>query len=138
VISAQRLLAMMNGEDVSLGVLAELVEFDQAIAATVLRMARPWTYAGSRPPDAVRDAVLRLGTVPLLNMVLGDYLTRIKASAPLYDLSEDDPWAHAAAAQLAVRAIAQECPHARLLDAVVIANVVAKTSVSAWAPRGSI
>ena len=86
---------------------AELVEFDQAIAATVLRMARSWTYAGSRPPDTVRDAVLRLGTVPLLNMVLGDYLTHIKASAPLYDVSEDDLWAHAAAAQLAVRAIGQ-------------------------------
>jgi putative nucleotidyltransferase with HDIG domain len=77
-------------------------------------MARSWAYAGSRPPETVRDAVVRLGTVPLLNMVLGDYLLRIKTSAPLYDLSEDDLWAHAAAAQLAVRAIAQECPDARL------------------------
>jgi HD-like signal output (HDOD) protein len=48
-VTAQRLLAMMNGEDVSLARIAELVEFDQAIAATVLRMARSWTYAGSRP-----------------------------------------------------------------------------------------
>jgi putative nucleotidyltransferase with HDIG domain len=113
-VTAQRLLALMNGEEVSLAKIAELVEFDQAIAAAVLRMARSWTYAGSRPPETVRDAVLRLGTVPLLNMVLGDYLTRIKTSAPLYDLSEDDLWAHAAAAQLAVRAITQECPGTRL------------------------
>ncbi len=113
-VTAQRLLALMNGEDVSLARIAELVEFDQAIAAAVLRMARSWAYAGSRPPETVRDAVLRLGTVPLLNMVLGDYLTRIKTSAPLYDLSEDDLWAHAAAAQLAVRAITQECPGAQL------------------------
>jgi len=113
-VTAQRLLALMNGEDVSLTRIAELVEFDQAIAAAVLRMARSWAYAGSRPPETVRDAVLRLGTVPLLNMVLGDYLTRIKTSAPLYDLSEDDLWPHAAPAQLAVRAIAQECPQANL------------------------
>ena len=113
-VTAQRLLALMNGEDVSLARIAELVEFDQAIAAAVLRMARSRAYAGSRPPETVRDAVLRLGTVPLLNMVLGDYLTRIKTSAPLYDLSEDDLWAHAAAAQLAVRAITQECPGAQL------------------------
>jgi putative nucleotidyltransferase with HDIG domain len=113
-VTAQRLLALINGEDVSLAQVAELVEFDQAIAATVLRMARSWTYSGSRPPETVRDAVLRLGTVPLLNAVLGDYLTRIKTSAPLYDLSEDDLWAHAAAAQFAVRAIAQECPAAQL------------------------
>jgi len=113
-VTAQRLLALMNGEDVSLSKIAELVEFDQVIAASVLRMARSWAYAGSRPPDTVRDAIIRLGTVPLLNMVLGDYLTRIKTSAPLYDLSEDDLWAHAAAAQLAVRAITQECPSAKL------------------------
>ena len=113
-VTAQRLLALMNGEEVSLAKIAELVEFDQAIAAAVLRMARSWAYAGSRPPETVRDAVLRLGTVPLLNMLLGDYLTRIRTSAPLYDLSEDDLWAHAAAAQLAVRAINQECPGAQL------------------------
>lgn len=113
-VTAQRLLALMNGEDVSLTSIAELVEYDQTIAAAVLRLARSWTYAGTRPPETVHDAVLRLGTVPLLNLVLGDYLTRIKAAAPLYDLSEDDLWAHAAAAQFAVRAIAQECPQTRL------------------------
>ena len=56
-VTAQRLLALMNGEDVSLASIAELVEFDQAIAAAVLRMARSWAYAGSRPPETVRDAV---------------------------------------------------------------------------------
>jgi putative nucleotidyltransferase with HDIG domain len=113
-VTAQRLLALTNGEDVSLAKVAELVEYDQTIAAAVLRMARSWMYAGARPPETVRDAVLRLGTVPLLNLVLGDYLTRIKASVPLYDLSEDDLWAHAAAAQLAVRAMTEECRGVRL------------------------
>jgi putative nucleotidyltransferase with HDIG domain len=113
-ITAQRLVALMQGADVSLARIAELVEFDQAIAASVLRMARSWAHAGSRPPETVRDAVVRLGTVPLLNLVLGEYLTRLRTAAPLYDLSEDDLWAHAAAAQLAVRALMQECPSAAL------------------------
>jgi putative nucleotidyltransferase with HDIG domain len=113
-ITAQRLVALMQGADVSLAKIAELVEFDQAIAASVLRMARSWAHAGSRPPETVRDAVVRLGTVPLLNLVLGEYLTRLRTAAPLYDLSEDDLWAHAAAAQLAVRALMQECPSAAL------------------------
>jgi putative nucleotidyltransferase with HDIG domain len=112
--TAQQLLALMNGEDVSVSRIAELVEFDQAIAAAVLRTARSWAYAGATPPETVRDAIVRLGTVPLLNMLLGDYLARIRVSAPLYDLTEDDLWAHAAATQLAVRAIAQECHHVRL------------------------
>ena len=113
-VTAQRLVALMQGADVSLAKIAELVEFDQAIAASVLRMARSWAYGGWRAPETVRDAVVRLGTVPLLNLVLGEYLTRLRTAAPLYDLSEDDLWAHAAAAQLAVRALMQECPAAEL------------------------
>jgi putative nucleotidyltransferase with HDIG domain len=113
-VTAQRLVALMQGEDVSLVKIAELVEFDQAIAASVLRLARSWAHAGARPPETVRDAVVRLGTVPLLNLVLGEYLVRLRTAAPLYDLSEDDLWAHAAAAQLAVRALMQECPSANL------------------------
>jgi putative nucleotidyltransferase with HDIG domain len=113
-VTAQRLVALMQGEDVSLVKMAELVEFDQAIAASVLRLARSWAHAGSRPPETVRDAVVRVGTVALLNLVLGEYLVRLRTAAPLYDLSEDDLWAHAAAAQLAVRALMQECPSANL------------------------
>ena len=113
-VTAQRLVALMQGEDVSLVKIAELVEFDQAIAASVLRLARSWAHAGSRPPETVRDAVVRVGTVPLLNLVLGEYLVRLRTAAPLYDLSEDELWAHAAAAQLAVRALMQECPSAHL------------------------
>jgi HD-like signal output (HDOD) protein len=43
-VTAQRLVALMQGADVSLAKIAELVEFDQAIAASVLRMARSWAY----------------------------------------------------------------------------------------------
>jgi len=113
-VTAQRLVALMQGEEVSLAKIAELVEFDQAIAASVLRLARSWAHGGARPPETVRDAVVRVGTVPLLNLVLGEYLNRLRTAAPLYDLSEDDLWAHAAAAQFAVRALMQECPAAKL------------------------
>ena len=58
-VTAQRLVALMQGEDVSLVKIAELVEFDQAIAASVLRLARSWAHAGSRPPETVRDAVVQ-------------------------------------------------------------------------------
>jgi putative nucleotidyltransferase with HDIG domain len=113
-VTAQRLVALMQGEDVSLARIAELVEFDQVIAASVLRMARSWTYAGSRPPETVRNAVMQIGTVPLLNMLLGEYMSGLRTAAPLYDLTEDDLWSHAAATQLAVRALMQECPSANL------------------------
>ena len=123
-VTAQRLLALMNGEEISASKIAELVEFDQAIAASVLRLARSWAHGGARPPETVRDAVVRLGTVALLNLVLGDYLTRIRRSAPLYDLSEDDLWAHAAASQLAARALMQESPESKLPPVATTAALV--------------
>lgn len=113
-VTAQRLISMMNGEDVSLVKLAELIEFDQAIAAAVLKATRSARFAGYAAPTNVRDAVVRLGTVTLLDLVLEGYLKSLRGTAPLYELGEHDLWLHGAASQLAVRALIVECPEARI------------------------
>ena len=123
-LTAQRLVAMMNGGDVSLAEVAELIEFDQAVVATVLRTARSAAFCGLEPPESVREAVIRLGTARLLDLVLGDHLARLRVAAPLYDLSEDDLWAHAAAAQLAISALREECPALRLPEAAETAALL--------------
>lgn len=114
-ITAQRLLGLLNGEDVSLNAVTDLIEYDQAIAAAVLRAASSVRYAG-RTPATVREAVLLMGTVALLDLVLDGYLKRLRVSAPLYDLSEGELWVHGAAAQLAVRALIEELPDRRIPD----------------------
>ena len=110
-VTAQRLVALINGEDVSLAKVADLIEFDQAIVAAVLRAASTVRYAGHTAPT-VREAVLRLGSVALLDVVLDGYLKKLRVATPLYDLSEQDLWLHGAATQLAVRALAVERPRA--------------------------
>jgi putative nucleotidyltransferase with HDIG domain len=112
-VTAQRLVGLLNGEEVSLAEIAELIEFDQAIAAAVLRTAATVRYASHTMPT-VRDAVLRLGTVALLDLVLDGYLKNLRAAVPMYDLSEQDLWLHGAAAQLAVRALAVQRPQAKI------------------------
>lgn len=111
-VTAQRLVSLLSSDEVSLARVSALIEFDQVIAARVLRMARSAAYAGRMPADTVREAVVRLGTATVLELVLGDYLQRLKVDAPLYDLAEDDLWAHGAAASLAVRALMAERPRA--------------------------
>jgi putative nucleotidyltransferase with HDIG domain len=106
-VTAQRLLGLINHQDVSLAEVAELIEFDQAIAAAVLRAASTMRYASFAAPS-VRDAVLRLGAVALLDLVMEGYLRKLRGGAPAYDLSEQDLWLHGAAAQLAVRALVNE------------------------------
>jgi putative nucleotidyltransferase with HDIG domain len=55
-----------------------------------------------------------MGTVALLDLVLEGYLKKLRTDTPMYDLSEHELWRHAAAAQLAVRALAAERPQARI------------------------
>jgi putative nucleotidyltransferase with HDIG domain len=111
-VTAQRLLALLGGEDVSLAAIADLIEFDQAIVAAVLRAASTVRYPGHTP--TVREAVMRLGTVALLDVVLAGYLKKLRVATPLYDLTEQDLWLHGAATQLAIRALAAERPKAAI------------------------
>jgi putative nucleotidyltransferase with HDIG domain len=112
--TARRLVAALGGDDPALHEVTRLIEFDQAIAAAVLRISRTAACAGMRPPETVREAVFRLGTVRLLNLLLQEYLRRLGTDAPLYDLGEQDLWRHGAAAELAVRALMQERPKASI------------------------
>lgn len=112
-VTASALVGLLGGEDVAVGRIAEVIEFDQAIAAAVLRASSTAAF-GWRTPASVSEAVLRLGTVALLNLVLRSYLARVGKAAPLYDLSEDELWTHGAAAQLAVQSLSEQLPALRL------------------------
>ncbi len=112
-ITAQRLLDMTRGEEVGLAKIAELIELDPVVTAAVLRHASLVRFATAGVPT-VREAVLRMGTVALLDLVLEGYLKKLRVSTPMYRLSEEDLWLHGAASKLAVRALAAERPQARL------------------------
>ena len=113
-LTARRLLELINGKDVSLASIADLIQLDPTIVASVLRAASTIRYAG-RGLTTVREAVFRLGTVALLDVILEGYLVKLLTATPLYDLSEHDLWLHSVASQLAVRALAVERPAARIL-----------------------
>lgn len=122
--TAQAMIASLSGENASLARVATLIEYDQAVASTVLRMAKSGFYAGYVPVDNVRDAVVRLGTQRLLELVLGDYLRTMLVAAPMFDLTEDELWAHGAAASLAVRSLTQQVPRANIPPIAATAALV--------------
>ena len=123
-VTAQALMKAISTGDVSFDKLAGLIELDQAVAANVLRLARSAAYAGRVPATTVRDALVRLGTAALLELVLGEFMKKLRIEAPLYRLSEDDLWLHGAAAQLAVRAIMQERPQSKIPQLAVTAALL--------------
>ena len=123
-VTAQRLMKALDDEEIGPARIAEFVQYDPAVASTVLRVANSAAYGGWNRVDNIRDAVVRLGAARLLDIVIGDYLRKIKANAPLYDLAEDDLWLHSASASLAVKALQKERPRAGIPETASIAALV--------------
>lgn len=103
--TVQQLIVALDDEDTSFGDIGKIIEYDAAIAANILRIANTTLYAGRTRIEEIPDAVVRLGTATLLNIVLGDHLKDLVVSAPLYDLSEDELWLHSAVSSLAAAEI---------------------------------
>jgi putative nucleotidyltransferase with HDIG domain len=122
--TVQRLVVALNEEDVDFDEVVSAVEFDAAVASNILRIANSPVYGGRAEIQHIRDAIVRLGTAALLDIVLVGHLRAIKRPAPLYDLSEDDLWLHGAAASLAVKAITREVEGRRIPPASGIAALI--------------
>jgi putative nucleotidyltransferase with HDIG domain len=110
-VTARKLASMLRDDETSVHEIANVVEYDAAVAANVLRVANSAAYAGRYPVERIRDAVVRLGTANLLTIVLGEFLRVFKVAAPLYDLTEDDLYLHSAASALVIKALTSEIRH---------------------------
>jgi putative nucleotidyltransferase with HDIG domain len=120
-ITIQRLMEMQGQEIVSPRDLAEVVEYDQAIAATLLRVANS-SIVGSRVHiGRVGDAVMRLGVDQILAIALGSHYKKISRPAEMYDLSENELWLHGALASVAAKEIAAVCKSSRIPPIVGVA-----------------
>ena len=106
--TARKLSIMLRDENTNVQEIANVVQYDAAVAANILRVANSAAYAGRYPTERIRDAVVRLGTENLLTIVLGEHLRVFKVSAPLYDLTEDDLYYHSAASALMIKAMMPE------------------------------
>jgi putative nucleotidyltransferase with HDIG domain len=132
--TAQRLMALLRGENESLAKIAGLIESDQGLVASLLRRANSAKYAASETKSAV-DAVIRLGTVSVLDMVVQEHLRSLLTAAPTYGLDEHDLWLHGAAAQLAARAIRSERQQLRIpaaADTAALLHDVGKLIISRY------
>jgi putative nucleotidyltransferase with HDIG domain len=123
-ITVQKLVVALNSRNVDFNEIAKTIEFDGAITSNILRTANSAAFGGRTRIETARDAVVRLGTVTLLDLVLIGYLKSLRFSAPLYDLTEDDLWLHGATASLAVKAIAKETRNRQIPEATNIAALI--------------
>jgi len=120
----QRLVVILGREDINTTEIVQVIEFDGAVAANILRTANSARFCGRFEITNLRDAVVRLGTSVLLEIALGAQLHTLKTAAPLYDLTEDDLWLHGAAASMAVKAITRESHSVKIPPIATIAALI--------------
>lgn len=122
--TVQQLIAALETEEISFREIGKVIEYDPAIAANILRVANSALYAGRTHIEKPQDAVVRLGTATLLNIVLGGYLRELTVSAPLYSLSENELWLHAAVSSIAVREVSRETAKIKIPQTSSIAALI--------------
>jgi HD-like signal output (HDOD) protein len=86
--------------------IVEVVSFDQALTATLLRRANSAAFAARFEIRTVRDAALWLGSGSLLSLALATSVSRrLSQPIPAYGLAEGQLWKQSVAASLAAEAI---------------------------------
>lgn len=123
-ITINNLVLKLGDDRVSAREIASIIEYDEAIAATLLRAANSAMFGGRIRVERIGDAVARLGIDQLLSIALGTHFKRLSVPVEFYDLSQDDLWLHAAVSSLAAKEIISVCPRAGI---PVLAAVAALT-----------
>jgi HD-like signal output (HDOD) protein len=104
--SAAKLARLVGAGDPPFEEIVELVEYDQAMTATLLRSANSSWSASRTEITTVRDAVLRLGSGPVLSCAVASHVRgRITSAIPEYGLGEHELWEHSVTAMLAAELI---------------------------------
>jgi putative nucleotidyltransferase with HDIG domain len=100
--SIVQLASMVATEHPELARIVEIVQYDQVLTATLLRAANSSWSASRTEITTVRDAVVRLGSGPVLSLALS-VTVRGELSKPIpeYGLGANDLWSHSIAASLA-------------------------------------
>lgn len=112
-MSVTRLAAMVCGDEpADLTEIVEIVQFDQALTASLLRAANSSWSASRTEITNVRDAVVRLGSSTVFSIALGvNVKSRMARDVPEYGLNEGDLWNHSVAASLAAELLLKKAKH---------------------------
>jgi putative nucleotidyltransferase with HDIG domain len=104
--SVARLAALVGSPAPDLAEIVDVVQFDQALTVALLRTANSSWSASRTKVTTIRDAVVRLGTGPILTLALGVQVrARLSGAIPEYGLDEGELWRHSVAASLAAETL---------------------------------
>lgn len=134
--TAVRIAEVLDREDGTVDEVAEIIAYDQALTAQVLRMANSVYSAAAREITTVREAVIRLGGGRILEWLAARHLRpAMTAALPSYGYSENDLWRHSVAAAVSAEVLAGMGPGAKGLSfAAAVLHDIGKLLIGRQAP----
>jgi len=109
---AQRALLLLNQAEVSIQELVDIVKFDPAITANVLRISNSAFFGLRREIHSLHQALLLLGTQELLKIIIASGATRLFCrSTPGYFTDRLGLWRHSVSCALMADLLARELTH---------------------------
>jgi HD-like signal output (HDOD) protein len=100
--SVSRLAVLVSDDDSAMRDIVEVISFDQALTANLLRRANSASSASRSAIKTVHEAVVRLGTGIVLSLAMSTTVgERLSGAIPEYGLGEHELWAHSVRASLA-------------------------------------
>lgn len=100
-MTVHRLTSVISDGEHEIAEIVEIVSLDQALTAALLRRANSAMAGGRHPIATVREAVVRLGSGPLLSMAFAATVgSRMITAMPAYGLVEGEMWEHSVAASV--------------------------------------
>jgi HD-like signal output (HDOD) protein len=109
---AQRALMLLNKPEVSIQELVDIVKFDPAITANVLRISNSAFFGLRREIHSLHQALLLLGTQELQKIIIASGATRLFCRAtPGYFTDRLGLWRHSVSCALMADLLARELSH---------------------------
>jgi len=104
----QRALQLLDSPKSSVQSLVEVIQYDQAITANVLRVCNSAFFSLRSPVHSLRDALVRIGFNQVLEIILSRGIGHfIAKDYPGYDLAEGQLWRHSVTCALLSQIIAE-------------------------------
>ena len=123
-VSTLRLARLIcaDGDGPDLSRVIEVVQYDQALTALLLKAANSSWSASRTAITTVQDAVVRLGSGHVFSMAMGlNVKGRMTIPVPEYGLSERELWDHSVAASVAAELIVRQSPRQLPVETVTAA-----------------
>ena len=100
-------IALLQDPDVDVGKLMQTIEYDPGLTSNLLRLANSAYYGGARTISSLRDAIVRLGTKCILQMVVASAASPlIRPALSGYDLPPGELWRHSVAVAVGAEQVA--------------------------------